>query len=151
MRRKARSRAGKIISGGWNSSFFIVAPAEIFFQPDVGADEQIAAAHLLDLQFRLAETAVAPGDRHHRSRITAHDGLEWNLHRKIKMWRDERLATRDDRAPVSFERIRRVVQRNLENAADKKIGEPVHEQLHLRIINHAAALDEPAAEHAVPA
>jgi len=31
------------------AGFFVIAAAEIFFQPDVGADKKIAAAHLLDL------------------------------------------------------------------------------------------------------
>src|ERR1035437_10421286 len=122
-------RAGSSMPGlGMTVSFAVISfsfeipPAKMLFQPHIGADEKRTAAHFLDLQSRLAETAAAPGDRHHRPRITAHDGLEWKLHRQIKMRRDERLAALNHGAPVCFERIRRVLQRNLKNAADEKIG-----------------------------
>src|SRR5471030_254455 len=53
--RGAVSMAGCAAGGAGENpprSFFpaVVAAAEIFFQPDVGADEKVTAAHLLDLE-----------------------------------------------------------------------------------------------------
>jgi hypothetical protein len=44
----------------------VIAPAEVFFQPDIGADEEVAAAHLFDLQLGDPEFAVVPADRGNR-------------------------------------------------------------------------------------
>ena len=46
--------------------FPIVAAAEILFEPDVGDDKEVAAAHFLDLQLGLTHPPVSPGDRYHR-------------------------------------------------------------------------------------
>ena len=44
-------------------SFFFVIPArEVFFQPDVEADEEVAGAHFADLKFGYTLAAVSPSD-----------------------------------------------------------------------------------------
>ena len=92
----------------------IIAAAEILLQPDVQADEQIPAAHFLDLQLRDAGPAVAPGDRHHRPGVAAHDGLERQLDGEIEMRRQ--MSGRQPSitvAAVGLEGVGRVVERML--------------------------------------
>ena len=109
----------------------VVAAAEVFFQPDVEADEQVAAAHFLDLELGLARAAVAPGDGHDGPGVPAHDGLERQLDGEVEVRRDERAAALDDLAPVGFEGVGGVVERNAEQAPDEEIGQAVDEQLEL--------------------
>jgi len=53
----------------------VISLAEIFFQPQIEADEQVTAAHFLDFELGHASAAVTPGNRHHRPGISANDGL----------------------------------------------------------------------------
>ena len=55
----------------------VVATAEIFLQPAIEGDEQVATAHLLDLEFRFACASIAPGDGNYCPGISSHDGLQW--------------------------------------------------------------------------
>ena len=41
---------------------FIIPSGKILFHPNIEADEEVAAAHFLDLEFGAAGAAVAPGD-----------------------------------------------------------------------------------------
>lgn len=63
----------------------VIAAAEIFFQPDIHADEQISAAHFFDLEFGLAGPAIAPRNRDNRPTVTANDRFEWQLDGDIKV------------------------------------------------------------------
>jgi hypothetical protein len=42
--------------------FPVVPAGEVFFEPDIDADEEVAAAHFLDFEFGGAGAAVAPGE-----------------------------------------------------------------------------------------
>ena len=44
------------------SGLLIVPPAEIFLEPEVENDKEVAASHFPDLQFRNSVAAVPPGD-----------------------------------------------------------------------------------------
>ena len=44
----------------WGHS--IVSATQIFFEPNVQTGKQIAAAHFLDLELRVAAAAITPGD-----------------------------------------------------------------------------------------
>ena len=44
----------------------IVPAAEIFFQPEVENDKEVAASHFPDLQFRDSVAAIAPSDGNDR-------------------------------------------------------------------------------------
>ena len=105
----------------------IIAPAKIFLEPDVKADEEISAAHFFDLQFRGPMPAVAPGNRNHRPGITAHDSFERQFDREIEMRRDQRTATVDRRFAVGFECVGRVVQPDIEKDSEEEIGQAIQE------------------------
>src|SRR5205085_7783768 len=125
--------------------------AEIFFQPNVKADKQIAASHFLDLQFGDAAATISPGDRDGRPGEAANDRFQGELDREVEMRRDQRLAALDYVAAVSFEGVGRVVQPDPEHDLQEKIREPVQEQFELRIIDHAPSSDEAAAKDTVVA
>jgi len=40
----------------------MVSATQIFLEPNVQTDKQIAAAHFLDLELRVAGAAITPGD-----------------------------------------------------------------------------------------
>ena len=67
----------------------IIPAREIFLQPDIEADEQIAAAHFLDLEFRLAGAAVAPSDGDHGEGKSSDDGFEGKLDRDVEVRRED--------------------------------------------------------------
>ena len=92
----------------------VVALGEMFLQPDVQHDEQIAAPHLLQLQLRHAFGPVEPADRDGAERVAADDRLERQFHRQVEVIREDRPQAVDDLAPVALERVRRVVERNAE-------------------------------------
>src|ERR1019366_8057512 len=133
-----------------NSSFPIIAAAEIFFQPDIGADEKIPAAHFADLELWHAMLPVLPGNRHDGPRIAANDGLERELDRQVEVGRQKRPAALDDGAAIGLEGIGRVVERDGEADAHEKIRTAIDEEFDPRVIDDLAALDEPAAEDALP-
>src|SRR5262245_18859937 len=78
----------------------VVALAEILLEPDVHADEEVAAAHLLDLELRFTSLAVAPGGGDHCPAVAPHDRLEGDLHRQVEVRGDQRAAPIDHRSPV---------------------------------------------------
>src|SRR5690606_25164648 len=61
----------------------VVAPAEVFLEPDVRADEEIAAAHLLDFELGYTVLAVAPGDRGDGEGVPADNRLQGEFDREI--------------------------------------------------------------------
>ena len=92
----------------------VIATTEIFFQPDIGADEKITTAHFLDLELGLAEFAIVPGNRHYRPTIATHNCLEWDFDGQIEMRRHERTTAVDHVAPIGFESVGRVIERYIE-------------------------------------
>src|ERR1700753_1013390 len=68
----------------------VIAAAEIFLQPDIQANEQIPAAHFLDLQFGFACPAVAPGNRYRCPGIATDNGLQRQFDRQVEMRRNQR-------------------------------------------------------------
>ena len=54
----------------------IVPPAEIFLEPEVENDKEVAASHFPDLQFRNSVAAIAPGDGDNRKGVAANDSFE---------------------------------------------------------------------------
>src|ERR1035441_7517261 len=101
------------------SLFLEVPTAEVLLQPAIEGDEQIAAAHLPDLEFRFAGASVAPGDWHYRPGISAHDGLQRQFHREVEVRREERAAAFDDGSPVCLEGVGEVIQRRSE---ERRVG-----------------------------
>ena len=90
----------------------VIAAAEIFLQPDVEADKEIAAAHFFDLQLWNAASPVPPGDRNAFPGKSAHNRLERNLDGQVKMRRNQWLATVDGRFSITFESVGDVVVRH---------------------------------------
>ena len=120
------SSCGRI---GAHGCFPVIAAAEIFLQPNVEADEQVAAAHLPDLQLGLARAAVAPGDGDDGPGEPAHDRFERQFDREIEMRRDQGPAALDDLAPVGLEGVGGVVEADGKKRLQEEIRHPVDEQL----------------------
>src|ERR1044072_1511029 len=89
---------------------FVTSLAEVLLQPDVEADEQIAAAHFFDFELGRTGAPVAPGDGKRGPAEAAHDGLELYLHRDVEMRSDERPAALDHFPAVGFKGVCRVVE-----------------------------------------
>jgi len=129
--------------------FTIVAPREIFFEPDVEADEEVAAAHFFDLEFGDPVAAVAPGDRDGGEAVSAHDGLKGELDCDVEMRGKDGPDAVNNGFPVGFEGVRCVVKAVVKEDANKGVREAVQEELHAGIVNRSPALDETAPEHTV--
>src|SRR5260370_30433905 len=93
----------------------VVSPAEMLFQPNVDAYEQITASHLSQFQFSGSRSAISPRDGNHRPTISPHDFLQWKFHRQIEVWRDKLSAAFDDLPPVRFERVGHVAQPDMKD------------------------------------
>src|SRR6516225_2381785 len=88
----------------------IVAPRKTFLEPEVEHDEEVPAAHFLQLQFRNPALPVGPGDRDHGVGVTADDRLERHLHRQIEVRGNQRLHGLDHLAPVALKGVGNVVE-----------------------------------------
>ena len=95
--------------------------------------------------------AVAPGNGNGGESIAAHDGLERQFHCDVEMRREDRSHSVDHFLTVGFEGIRRVVQPMAENKPHEEICQAIDEKFDLRVVDHAPATHEAAAEHAVVA
>jgi hypothetical protein len=83
----------------------------MLFEPEVEADEQIAAAHLLNFELGYAGSAIAPGDGNDGPGVAADDGLQRDFDGEIEVRGEERLATFNDSAAIGLERVGGVVER----------------------------------------
>ena len=137
-------------SGGSGIFPFVIAAAQVFLQPQIEADEEVPATHLLDFQLGLTRSAVAPGNGNRGPRISADDRFERKLDREIEMRREHRHAALDHGAPIRLEGIRGVVERNAKKHPDKQISESVQPQLDPGIINYATAFQKAGAENSIP-
>src|SRR5258708_7479668 len=66
------------------------------------------------------------------------------------MWRNERAAPLDDLASVGLKSVRRIVQLDPENPFEKRVRQPINQQLDPWIINEPRSFHETAAEYTVP-
>gem|GEM_PF-6111620 len=129
----------------------VVAAAEVVLEEHVEHDEQVAAAHLLELELRLAGGAVAPGDRHDGVAVAADERLQRDLDREVEVVGQQRLDAVDDLAPVGLECVRRVVVAVAEDQADREVDDPVEQELEARVAVGAGAGHEARAERALVA
>ena len=63
----------------------VIAAAEILFQPNIQADEKIAAAHFLHFEFWNATAPVVPGNGDNRPAIASHNCLQRQFNSQIEM------------------------------------------------------------------
>src|SRR5262245_28576178 len=129
----------------------VVAAGEHLLQPHVQDDEQVAAAHLLELQTGDAVMALTPADWQGLVAVAADDRLEWNLDGEVEVRRQERTAALDHVGTIALERVRHVVVAHTEEHADEPVREPVHEELQARIVHHLASRNEARSEGALGA
>ena len=99
----------------------IIPAREILLQPDIEADEQIAAAHFLDLEFRLASAAVAPGDGDHGEGKSSDDGFERQLDCDVEVGRENRADAIDHSFAIGFEGVGRIVKAVVEEDPHERI------------------------------
>ena len=99
----------------------IVTSAEIFFEPEVENDKEVAAAHLPYLQFRDAVTAIAPGDGHNSKGVAANNSFERQFHREVKVGREKRAEAIQAGFTVSLKGVGCVVQAVAKEHADVKV------------------------------
>ena len=103
----------------------IISPTEIFFQPNIQADKEVAASHFLDFQFGGSGSTVAPGDGHGGPRKSPNNGLERQLDRQVEVRRNQRPATVDDFTPISLEGVGGVIELDPKQNTDERIGQPI--------------------------
>ncbi len=131
--------------------FFVITSGKILFHPYIQADEKVAAAHFLDFELGYAMPAVTPGNGDGGESIAAHDGLKRQFHCDVEMRREDRPNSVDQFLPVGFEGISRVVQTMAKKEAHEEICKTINEKLDPRVVDHATAALEAAAENAVVA
>ena len=68
----------------------IVTSAEVFFEPKVENDKEVAASHLPNLQFGDTVAAIPPGDGDNRKGVAANDSFEGQFDRKVEVGREKR-------------------------------------------------------------
>jgi hypothetical protein len=68
----------------------IVTSAEVFFEPKVENDKEVAASHLPNLQFGDTVAAIPPGDGDNRKGVAANDSFEGQFHREVEVGREKR-------------------------------------------------------------
>lgn len=111
-----------VLDGTW---LHVVATTKKSFQPDIETDEKISAAHLVDFELGFAGFAVTPGHRDRCPGVTADDRFEGNFYRQIEMGRNQWSATIDGSFPISFKRVRCVVEFNIKDQLQKPVREAV--------------------------
>src|SRR5678809_793032 len=124
----------------------IIPPTEIFFQPDIQTNEQIATAHFFDLQFGVTSAPVTPGNRNDGPSEAAHNGFQRQFDGQVKMRGEERLTTFDHLSSIRFERVGRVVEFDTEEQAKEVVGEAIHKQFYRWIVDDSSAFDEAASK-----
>ena len=112
----------------WCGRLAVVAAGEVFFEPDIKADEKISTAHFPDCQLSDTMPSVAPCNGYDGPAIPSHDGLERQLDRNIEVRRKNRPHTVNDRLPISLECVCCVVQTMTEKKANKSICEAVQDE-----------------------
>ena len=132
-------------------SFFVIASAEVFFEPNVKTDEEITTAHLFNLQFCDTGPAVAPRYRNDSPGKPTHDRFERQFDSDIEMGRNERPAAIDHFATVGFKGIGEVGERNMKSKPDEPIRQAVEQEFVKRVIDDSASAHEAGPEHRVPA
>ena len=100
----------------------IVPAAEIFFQPEVENDKEVAAAHFPDLQFRDSVATIPPSNGDDRKGVTANDSFEGEFHREIEVGREKRAETIQTSFAVTLKGIGCIVQAVAKEHADVKVG-----------------------------
>src|SRR5664279_4826063 len=104
----------------WRSLFSVVAPAKVLLEPHVKADEQIAAAHLLDLELGLTGLAIVPGDRQDGPTETAHNSLQGQFHCQVEVRGDQRPASLNNFPAIGFEGVGGVVEPDRKEGPDEE-------------------------------
>jgi len=129
----------------------IVPLREIFLEPHVEDDEEVAAAHLFNFELGYSVASVAPSDGDNGEIVAADNGFQWKLDGDVEVGRQDRADAVDDLFAVSFEGVGGVVEAVAEEEAHEGVGQAVHEEFDRRVVDGAASLHEAAAEDAVVA
>src|SRR5215213_1149899 len=111
----------------------IVPPAHIALQQHVEDDEGVAAAHLPQVELRLADAPSPPGDRHDPVAVSSHDRLQRDLNGQIEVVGEQGLDRVDHLPLVGLEGIGRVVVAVAEEHPDPPVDHPVEDQLEPRV------------------
>src|SRR6185437_3207544 len=92
---------------GWNPLWpsLVIAARQQPLEEAIEHDEQIAAAHLAELELGYAGFAVGPRNRHYREAVAADDSLKRQFDGQVEVRRQHRLEPGNHRAPVAFEGV----------------------------------------------
>ena len=99
----------------------IVPPAEIFFQPEVENNKEVAASHFSNLKFGDSVTAIPPGDGDDRKGVAANNSFQGQLNRKVKVGREKRAESIQAGFAVSLKGVSCVIQAVAKEQADVKV------------------------------
>ena len=99
----------------------IVPAAEIFFQPEVEDDKEVATSHFSNLQFRDSVAAITPSNGDNRKGVAANDSFEGYFDREVEVGREKRAETIQASFAVSLKGVSCVVQAVAKEHADVKV------------------------------
>ena len=100
----------------------IVPAAEIFFQPEVEDDKEVATSHFSNLQFRDSVAAITPSNGDNRKGVAANDGFEGEFYREVEVGGEKRAEAIQAGFAVSLKGVSCVVQAVAKEHADVKVG-----------------------------
>ena len=149
---RGEGRSGTTVvrwGGLFLARFFVITSGEVFFEPDIEDDEEVAAAHFFDFELGEAGAAVVPGDGDGGEGVAADEGFEGEFDGDVEVGAEDGADAVDDFAAVGFEGVGGVVEAVAEEGADEEVGESVEEELEGWVVDDAAAFGEAGAEDAV--
>ena len=125
----------------------VIAARKNLLKPEIQDDEQVPAAHLLQLQLGETSLAVGPTHRDYVVGVAADNRFERHLDREIEMRRDQRLNSLNHFATVTLKCIGDVVIAESEDHADEIVDDAIEEQFVLRIVDDLAASHKTGSEY----
>lgn len=131
--------------------FQIVATGKVFFQPDIEANEEVAATHFFDLELGHTCAAITPSDRYGGEAEAPDNGFQWEFDRDVEMRGEDRADAIDDFPAIGLEGVRCIIQAVAEEEPDEKICRSVQGELKGWVVDHTAVLDETAPKDALVA
>ena len=99
----------------------IVPPAEIFLEPEVEDDKEVATSHFSNLQFGDTVATITPGDGNDRKGVAANDSFQGYFDREVEVGREKRAEAIQAGFAVSLEGVGCVVQAVAKEHADVKV------------------------------
>lgn len=92
------------------SRFFIVALGEVFFEPHIEDDEEIAAAHFFNFELGEASAAVVPSDGDSGEGVATDEGFEGEFDGDVEVGAKDGVDAFNNAAAVSLEGVGGIIE-----------------------------------------